>query len=86
MAYTDNLNKTRPIYNHAYRAGTVDANRHGVKWALIAFVILAAFGIAYWFIAREIPRDINSPQTQEQVERPFNSSVLPASESTPVGQ
>lgn len=86
MAYTDNLNKTSPIFNHSYRAGTVDANRKGLLWALVAIIILTLFGIAYWLLARDVPRNIMSPQSKEKIERPFNSSVMPATESTPVGQ
>ena len=86
MAYTD-LNKPNQIFNHSYRAGTVDANRNGLLWAAIAIVILALFGALYWWKASDITRDVASPQTRtEQIDRPFNSSVLPAQESTPVGQ
>lgn len=71
---------------HAYRAGTVDSNRKGVLWALIAFIILGIFGAGYWIMTSDRTIDINSPQTKEKVERPFNSSVLPRSESTPINQ
>ncbi len=86
MAYTDNLNRSAPILNHAYRAGTVDANRKGLLWALTAIILLTLFAVAYWLLSRDVPEDIMSPQTKETVDRPFNSSVLPATESTPVNQ
>lgn len=86
MAYTENLNNSGPIFTHSYRAGTVDANRKGLLWMFIAFAILAAFGALYWYLSRNTDEDIISPQTKEKVERPFNSSVMPATESTPVGQ
>lgn len=86
MAYIDNLNRSAPILNHAYRAGTVDANRKGLLWMIVAFAIVAAFGAAYWLTTRDTDEDILSPQTKEKIDRPFNSSVLPAAESTPVNQ
>ncbi|MFL5808426.1 MAG: hypothetical protein ACJ749_02835 [Flavisolibacter sp.] len=71
---------------HHTRGVTVDANRKGLLWALLAFAILAAFGAVYWLTTRDIDEHILSPQTNEKIERPFNAGVLPAEESTPVGQ
>lgn len=76
-------------HSHAYRAGTVDSNRKGVLWALIAFIILGIFGAGYWIMASNKAFDITSPQTNKEViERPFNTSVItqpsqaPATEAT----
>lgn len=65
-----------PNINHAYRAGTVDANRKGAIWALIAFIILALFGVVYWLVTRNVPQNINSVQTKEKIDRPFNTSII----------
>ena len=73
-----NVNST-----HAYRAGTVDSNRKGILWTLIAFIIIGIFGAGYWIMMSDRTIHVNSPQSTEQIERPFNSSVLPRSESTP---
>lgn len=75
-----------PKVNHEYRAGTVDANRKGVRWALLAFIGLALFAIAYWLISRNNAVDINSPQTRENVDRPFNTSVITQPSQAPAAR
>lgn len=72
-------------HSHAYRAGTVDSNRKGVMWAMIAFIVLAIFGAGYWLTTRNTTIDISSPQTRKEViERPFNSSVITQPSKTAV--
>jgi hypothetical protein len=86
MANANNLmNPGRNIVHHN-RSVTVDANRKGVMWALIAFLILGIFGAAYWVMTQRQTLNVSSPQAAGKIDRPFNSGVFPASESTPVNQ
>lgn len=61
---------------HAFRAGTVDSNRKGVLWALIAFIILGIFGAGYWVMSSRQTLNVSSPQAKGKIDRPFNSSII----------
>lgn len=56
------------------QTGVID--RMGAKRGPIAFLIFLLVGAGYWMIARESTMDINSPQTSETIERPFNTSII----------
>lgn len=54
--------------------GTID--KLGPKRGILAMLIFLVLGAGYWYIMRDKSMDINSPQTTEEVERPFNTSII----------